>query len=200
MSLDMDDVDKTYKNIAALREMQHSACCRPTSIRAGSSSPSRATRSASGWARFAASAPRPPRRLSRCARSGGPFKNLMDFCTARRQPVDQSARARSADQMRRVRFRPRQPRAPLMAQVEDALKIAQQRRRATRQRIRSDCSALPRARRLPPPPRESGRRMGSQRDAAQLEKETLGFYITAHPLDKYDRELRRRRQADRPPI
>ena len=23
------------------------------------------------------------------------------------------------------------------------------------------------------------------------EKEALGFYITAHPLDKYDRELRR---------
>ena len=40
MSLDMDDIDKTYKNIAALREMRHSRCCRPTSIRAGSSSPS----------------------------------------------------------------------------------------------------------------------------------------------------------------
>ena len=34
MSLDMDDVDKTYKNIAALREMRI-RCCRPTSTIAG---------------------------------------------------------------------------------------------------------------------------------------------------------------------
>ena len=30
-----------------------------------------------------------------------------------------------------------------------------------------------------------------QKEMLKFEKETLGFYITAHPLDKYDRELRR---------
>jgi len=31
----------------------------------------------------------------------------------------------------------------------------------------------------------------AQKEILKFEKETLGFYITAHPLDKYDRELRR---------
>ena len=80
------------------------------------------------------------------------------------------------------------PRAALLALVEDALRITQKAESdAARNQIglfgkRGDTPVLAL--------RETGRGV-AQKEILKFEKETLGFYITAHPLDKYERELRR---------
>ena len=76
-----------------------------------------------------------------------------------------------------------------MAMVEDALKMAQK-AESDAATTRWACSAQPRARRHC---RRRANRSpsGIRKRCCSYEKEALGFYITAHPLDKYDRELRR---------
>src|SRR5262249_38779662 len=80
------------------------------------------------------------------------------------------------------------PRAALMAQVDDALKLAQ---REESDNARNQISlfhqqVMPSA--LSPRGAVSE---WSQHELLSFEKEALGFFITAHPLDRYDRELRR---------
>ncbi len=87
-------------------------------------------------------------------------------------------------------------RAALIAQIEDALKIAQ---RAESDAVKNQISLFgksnePAALTLREPVEE-----WPQKDLLKFEKEALGFYITAHPLDKYDRELRRDRASLPPP-
>ena len=78
-----------------------------------------------------------------------------------------------------------------MAQAEDTLKLAQKAEsdRAQGQGGLFGGAASPRA--LPPPRGPVAE--WDQKETLRNEKETLGFYITGHPLDKYDRELRRLR-------
>ena len=78
-------------------------------------------------------------------------------------------------------------RATLFAQIEDSLKIAQREQSdAAKNQIGLFGKPPPRNCRLPGV-RPSWN--GAHKEKLKLEKETLGFYITAHPLDKYEREL-----------
>jgi DNA polymerase-3 subunit alpha len=82
-------------------------------------------------------------------------------------------------------------RAGLMAQAEDALKLAQKAEsdRAQGQGGLFGGAASPQALQPPRGPVAEW----DQKETLRYEKEALGFYITGHPLDKHDRELRRLR-------
>ena len=110
MSLDMDDVDKTYKNIAALRDMKIAMLppdvnqsrvkftVADDAIRFGLAA-IRGVGSKPGEAIIAEREAK--RRRSRV---------MADFCMRVGTQLDQPARARRADQVRRVRFTERSAR------------------------------------------------------------------------------------------
>ncbi len=186
MSLDMDDTSKTYKNIAALREMRIRVL------------PPDVNRSrvkftvADGAIRFGLGAIRgvgakSAEEIIAVREKGGDFKNLADFCARvgtqllNRRVLEALIKCGAFDFTGIAR-------AALMAQVEDALKIAQ---RAESDAARNQISLFSKS--IEPPaliPRESVAEW-SQKELLGFEKEALGFYITAHPLDKYERELQR---------
>jgi DNA polymerase-3 subunit alpha len=186
MSLDMDDTDKTYKNIAALREMRIAVL------------PPDVNRSrvkftvADGAIRFGLGAIRgigvkSAEEIIAVREKGGDFKSLADFCTRvgtqllNRRVLEALIKCGALDSTG-------MPRAVLMAQVEDALKLAQ---REESDAARNQISLFsPTA--MPPAltPRGSLSEW-PQNELLSFEKEALGFFITAHPLDKYERELRR---------
>ena len=101
MSLDMDDTGKTYKNIAALREMRIAIL--PPDV-----NQSRVKFTVSGEAiRFGLGAIRgvgakSAEEIIAVREQDGAFKNLAGFLHARRHPAAQPPRARSVDQVRRL--------------------------------------------------------------------------------------------------
>src|SRR5271163_1727569 len=187
MSLDMDDVDKAYKNIAALREMRirllppdvnHSGVKFTVSgdaIRFGLGA-IRGVGSKSAEAMIAV------------RQSGGPFKDLLDFCLrvgsqlVNRRVLEALIKCGAFDSISPSR-------APLIAMVEDALKVAQKAESDAAKGQHGLFGAAARPQALPPPRDPVAE--WDQKEMLRNEKEALGFYITAHPLDKYDRELRR---------
>ena len=187
MSLDMDDVDKSYKNIAALREMRI-ALLPPDVNHSG------VKFTVSGEAiRFGLGAIRGVGSKSAEAMiavrlSGGPFKDLLDFCL---RVGTQLVNRRVLEALIKCgAFDSNSPsRAPLMAMVEDALKVAQKAESDAAKGQHGLFGAAARPQALPPPRDPVAE--WDQKEMLRNEKEALGFYITAHPLDKYDRELRR---------
>jgi DNA polymerase III subunit alpha len=187
MSLDMDDVDKTYKNIAALREMRIRLL--PPEV-----NQSGVKFTVAGEAiRFGLGAIRGVGAKSADAiitvrASGGPFRDLLDFChrvgtqVANRRVLEALIKCGAFDSIAPVR-------AALMAQVEDALKIAQKMESdaAKGQRGLFGSAGRPQGLAQPRDPVAPW----DQKEMLRNEKEALGFYITAHPLDKYERKLRR---------
>jgi DNA polymerase III subunit alpha len=188
MSLDMDDVDKTYKNIAALREMRIRLL--PPEI---NQSGVKFT-VASDAIRFGLGAIRGVGTKSAEAiiavrsTSGGPFRDLLDFCqragtqVVNRRVLEALIKCGAFDAISPVR-------AALMAQVEDVLKIAQKAESDAAKGQRGLFGGTARSQNLPPPREPVA--PWDQKEMLRNEKEALGFYITAHPLDKYERELRR---------
>ncbi|MBV8358100.1 MAG: hypothetical protein JO189_09225, partial [Deltaproteobacteria bacterium] len=118
---------------------------------------------------------------------GGDFKNLADFCTRvgtqllNRRVLEALIKCGALD-LTGI------PRAALMAQVDDALKLAQ---REESDAARNQISLF--SQKIMPPALNSRGPINewSQNELLSFEKEALGFFITAHPLDKYERELRR---------
>jgi DNA polymerase III subunit alpha len=186
MSLDMDDTDKTYKNFAALREMRIRVL--PPDINR-----SRVKFTvADGAIRFGLGAIRgvgtkSAEEIIAVREKGGEFKHLADFCTRvgtqllNRRVLEALIKCGALDFIG-------QPRAALMAQVDDALRLAQREESdAARNQI-----SLFNQRAMPPTLAPRGAiSEWPQNELLSFEKEALGFFITAHPLDKYDRELRR---------
>jgi len=186
MTLDMDDADKTYKNIAALREMGIRVL--PPDV-----NESRVKFSVVGDAiRFGLGAIRNVGAKSAEGilaerEASGPFSNLADFCVRvgsnliNRRALEALIKCGAFDSTGLSR-------AALAAQVEDTLRIAQRESGdAARNQIslfgngaRAQLAAAPRT--VPE---------WTTTEMLRYEKEALGFYVTAHPLDKYDRELRR---------
>ena len=186
MSLDMDDTSKSYKNIAALREMRIAIL--PPDV-----NHSRVKFAVAGEAiRFGLGAIRgvgaktAQEIIAVRERSGG-FNNLADFCMrvgttlVNRRVLEALIRSGAFDFSGVSR-------AVMVAQIDDALKITQ--------RAEND-SASPQSGLFGKshdnhslPPRDAVEEW-AQKEMLKYEKETLGFYITAHPLDKFDRELRR---------
>jgi DNA polymerase-3 subunit alpha len=187
MSLDMDDTSKSYKNIAALREMRIAIL--PPDV-----NHSRVKFTVAGDAiRYGLGAIRgvgakTAQEIIAVRDRTGVFKNLADFCMrvgtalVNRRVLEALVRSGAFDFSGGSR-------AVMAAQVEDALKITQ---RAESDAARNQIGLFGKSNALPslPPPREVVAEW-PQKEMLKYEKETLGFYITAHPLDKYDRELRR---------
>jgi DNA polymerase-3 subunit alpha len=186
MSLDMDDTDKTYKNIAALREMRIPVL--PPDVNC-----SRVKFTVSDTAiRFGLGAVRgvgvkSAEEIIAVREKAGDFKNLADFCTRvgtqllNRRVLEALIKCGAMDCTG-------MPRAALMAQVDDALKLAQ--------RTESDAArnqiCLFSQKIMPPALAPRGPvSEWPQHELLSFEKEALGFFITAHPLDKHERELRR---------
>jgi DNA polymerase-3 subunit alpha len=187
MSLDMDDVAKTYKNIASLREMKIPIL--PPDV---NSSGVKFT-VADGSIRFGLGAIRgigakAAQAIIDQRQSGGEFESMVDFCMrvgsqiVNRRVLEALIKCGAFDSTGA-------PRAALMAQAEDALKLAQKAQSdAERNQINLFGGASAAARSLAP--REQPRQWDA-RERLQHEKEVLGFYITGHPLEGHEREILR---------
>lgn len=186
MSLDMDDAAKTYKNIAALREMRIAIL--PPDV-----NHSRVKFTVSDAAiRFGLGAIRgvgakTAEEIIAVRERSGEFTSVPDFCArvgtqiVNRRVLEALVKAGAFDFAGGGR-------AAMVATVEDALKLAQ---RAETDAARNQIGLFGKSAAAPVPrPREPVTDW-PQKEMLKYEKETLGFYITAHPLDKYDRELRR---------
>ncbi len=186
MSLDMDDTDKTYKNIAALREMRIPIL--PPDV-----NQSRVKFTVSGEAiRFGLGAIRgvgakSAEEIIAVRERDGAFKSLDDFCLRigtqllNRRVLEALIKCGAFDFTTMAR-------AALNVLAEDALKIAQ---RAADDAIKNQISLFGKSSKPPALTLREPVEEWPQRELLKLEKEALGFYITAHPLDKYERELRR---------
>ncbi|HLW69403.1 MAG TPA: DNA polymerase III subunit alpha [Candidatus Binataceae bacterium] len=187
MSLDMDETDKTYKNIAALREMRVRVL--PPDV-----NQSRVKFTVSGEAiRFGLGAIRGvgaksgEEIIAVRERGGGEFKSLADFCLRvgaqllNRRVLEALIKCGALDFIGIAR-------AALAAQVDDALKLAQ---RAQDDAVKNQISLFGKSNEPPALMPRAAVAEWPQKELLEYEKETLGFYITAHPLDKYERELRR---------
>ncbi len=187
LTLEMDDQGKTYKNIAALREMKI-AVLPPDMNKSGVkfTVSDGAIRFGLGGIRGVGVKTAEAMIAERDAR--GPFESLMDLCTRvdaqfiNRRVLEALIKCGAFDWTGEAR-------AALVAQLDDLLKLAQ--------RIQSDAARNQiglfggPAAGLAAPPRREPVKEWDAKEKLKLEKETLGFYITAHPLDKYERELAR---------
>jgi len=183
MSLDMDDADKTYKNIAALREMAIKIL--PPDVnqsRVKFTVSAEAIRFGLGGIRGVGA--KTAEAMIAVRETGGAFTGLAEFCLrvgsqlVNRRVLEALIKCGAFDSTG-------SPRAELMAQVEDVLKIAQRSEAAAKNQIGlfgelKAPSLAPRAAVAEWPSKEK----------LKAEKEALGFYITAHPLDPFDREVR----------
>ncbi len=186
MSLDMDDVDKTYKNIAALREMGI-RILPPDVNQSGTKFAVFGDAIRYGLAAIRGVGAKAGETIIAVRESGGPFKGLSDFCLRvgaqhlNRRVLEALIKCGAFDSTGISR-------AEGMARIEDALKVAQR----TEEDQRRNQIGLFGAAGAPPAfaPRSPVPEWG-QAEKLRAEKEALGFYITAHPLDKYEREIRR---------
>jgi DNA polymerase-3 subunit alpha len=186
MSLDMDDTDKTYKNFAALREMRIRVL--PPDInrsRVKFTVTDGAIRYGLGAIRGVGT--KSAEVIIAVREKSGDFKNLVDFCTRagtqllNRRVLEALIKCGALDFTGHTR-------ASLMAQVDDALKLAQRQESDTARNQISLFSQKTMPAALGPRGPVSE---WSQNELLGFEKEVLGFFITAHPLDKYEGELRR---------
>ncbi len=181
MSLDMDDADKTYKNIAALREMRIAIL--PPDI-----NQSRVKFAVSGGAiRFGLGAIRGVGAKTAEAviaerEKSGPFEGPVDFCLrvgaqlVNRRVLEALIKCGAFDFSGIAR-------AALMAQAEDALRLAQ---KAQSDAERNQMGLFGGVAKTASVPRRESVPEWDAKEKLKYEKEALGFYITAHPLDKYE--------------
>ncbi|MFZ0889130.1 MAG: DNA polymerase III subunit alpha, partial [Candidatus Binataceae bacterium] len=184
MSLDMDDANKTYKNIAALREMGIRIL--PPDVnrsRVKFTVADDAIRFGLGGLRGVGA--KTAKAIIAVRTEGGQFIGPADFCQrvgtqlVNRRVLEALVKCGAFDFTGAAR-------AELMAQVEEALKIAQRAEAAAKNQMglfgelkASTLSARVAVAEWP------------AREKLKAEREVLGFYITAHPLDPFERELRR---------
>jgi DNA polymerase-3 subunit alpha len=186
MSLDMDDNSKTYKNIAALRDMRIPVL--PPDV-----NQSRVKFTVAGEAiRFGLGAIRgvgtkPAAEIIAMRECAGAFRGLADFCIRVGSQLINRRVLEALIKCGAFEFTG-YPRAALMAQVEDAIRLAQQEESDAQ---KNQIGLFGKS--IEPPTLQMRGVIAEWPQAVKLkyEKEALGFYITAHPLDKYERELRR---------
>ena len=131
----------------------------------------------------------PVERILQARERDGPFSDLFDFC-ARTDPRKVNRKAIEAlidsgafDGLGTQRWM-------LAASIDDALRVAQQ-NAANRESGMGDLfgervQASPR-----PDVRRHGLRPWTDRERLQRERDTLGLCVSGHPIDEYERELRR---------
>jgi DNA polymerase III subunit alpha len=186
MSLDMDDAAKTYKNIASLREMRITIL--PPDV-----NQSRVKFAvAEGGIRFGLGAIRgvgakTAEAIIAVREQGGRFSTLIDFCMrvgaslVNRRVLEALIKCGAFDSLNVAR-------AALMAQADDALRLAQ---KAQEDAAKNQMGLFGGKVKIPDMPRRERIPEWDQHEQLKFEKEALGFYITAHPLDKFERELAR---------
>ncbi len=182
MSLEMDDTNKTYKNIAECR------------LRGIPVLPPDVNESDEGFTvsgetiRFGLGAVKgvgsKAIEVIQAARQDGPFTNLYDFCTrvrgsqVNKRVLESLIKCGALDSLNASR-------AQLMAGLEDALRWADQKTNGAGNGAQLGLFAS-----------TAGKNGASHPDLPQVaewtdidklrnERETLGFFITGHPLDKY---------------
>jgi DNA polymerase III subunit alpha len=122
--------------------------------------------------------------------SGGPFSDLWDFCRridlhkANRRVLEAMIRAGALDGLGANR-------ATLMAQLPLALKLAEQDRESAAAGQVDLFGALEPSCRRTPDPQVAGevREEWEEDQRLQGEKETLGLYLTGHPINRFDGEI-----------
>ncbi|HUO05588.1 MAG TPA: DNA polymerase III subunit alpha [Candidatus Binataceae bacterium] len=186
MSLEMDDTDKTYKNIAALRDMKIAIL--PPDV-----NQSRVKFAVTGDAiRFGLGAIRgvgakTAEAIIEMREKDGPFTGIAEFCIrvganlVNRRVLEALIKCGAFDSVAG-------PRAALMAQSEQALKLAQ---KESSDAAKNQIGLFGAAGKSPQLQSREAVAEWDSKEKLKYEKEALGFYITAHPLDKYDRELAR---------
>jgi DNA polymerase-3 subunit alpha len=184
MSLDMDDAGKTYKNIAAVREMRI-AVLPPDVNHSGVKFTVNGETIRFGLGAIRGVGIKTAEQII-SARRNGPFKDPADFCrrlgtqTVNRRVLEALIKCGAFDFTGMAR-------AAMFAQIDDVLKLAQ---RAEDDAARNQMGLFGKSLEAPSLPRETIAEWAAK-ERLKFEKEALGFYITAHPLDKYERELRR---------
>ncbi len=187
LSLEMDDQAKTYKNIGALRELGI-AILPPDVNQSGVK-----FTVADGGIRFGLGGVRgvgvkTAEGIIDARAANGPYKGLLDVCEragaqfVNRRVLEALIKSGAFDWAGETR-------SALMAQVEDVLKVAQ-RMQSDAEKNQMGLFGGPATKPAPIPRREPVPRW-TPREQLKYEKEALGFYVTAHPLDKYERELSR---------
>lgn len=127
------------------------------------------------------------------ARCAGPFESLMDFCSrvdmrsVNKRAMEALVRAGALDSM--ARGSTDQVRATLMASLPETVQAAEQ---ASRNQAAGVADLFGE---IAPPATPSGQgnmttaRPWTQKQRLSAEKETLGLYLSGHPIDEYLQEL-----------
>ncbi|HEY2104625.1 MAG TPA: DNA polymerase III subunit alpha [Candidatus Binataceae bacterium] len=185
-SLDMDDVDKTYKNIAALRDMRIKLLppdvnqsrvkftVMPDAIRFGMG----AIRGVGVKTAEAIIAAR---------EAGGRFTSLTDLCM-RADPQQLNRKVLEALVKCGAFDSTGITRAEANAQIEDALKLVARRADPAGANQMGLFGAMAPALRVAP---RGPLVQWDLKELLRAEKEALGFYVTAHPLDKFTGQIGR---------
>jgi DNA polymerase-3 subunit alpha len=184
-SLEMDDTGRTYKNIAALREMGIRIL--PPDINQSGvkfTVDGEAIRFGLGAVRGVGA--KTAQALVDERQANGLFKDLADCCirlgtqTLNRRTLEALIKCGAFDSTGISR-------AGAMAQLDSLLKMAQRRDASIHRNQMGLFGQVSFDPVIDPPPTVAE---WADKEKLKAEKEALGFYITAHPLDKYERALR----------
>jgi DNA polymerase-3 subunit alpha len=187
LSLEAADTDSTYKNIAECRAS--GIAILPPDV-----NQSREDFTAAGTAiRFGLGAVKgvgsKAIEFILAARANGPFTGLHDFCLrvrsqqVNRRVVESLIACGAYDSLERSRAR-------LLAALDDVLRWASLRaeeRDSPQMGLFAGASAAG----IASPPALPATAAWSAEEELRRERETLGFFITGHPLDRYEHDLRR---------
>src|SRR5690606_3146429 len=133
----------------------------------------------------------PVQSIIEARRSGGPFKNLFDFCArvdlkrVNKRALEALIRAGALDHIGPSRAR-------MMSSINEAVQRAdQQSRNESAGMIDLFGSMVPEAGDDDVYSASRGVPEWSDKERLRQEKETLGLYLTGHPFDEYEKEIRR---------
>ncbi len=133
----------------------------------------------------------PVQSIIEARRSGGPFKNLFDFCArvdlkrVNKRALEALIRAGALDHIGPSRAR-------MMSSINEAVQRAdQQSRNESAGMIDLFGSMVPEAGDEDVYSASRGVPEWSDKERLRQEKETLGLYLTGHPFDEYEKEIRR---------
>ncbi|HEY7776216.1 MAG TPA: DNA polymerase III subunit alpha, partial [Kineobactrum sp.] len=135
----------------------------------------------------------PVENLLRAREEGGPFRDLFDFCArtdprkVNRRAIEALIRAGAFDSLGTSRW-------VLVAALEDALKTAEQsanNRDCGIADLFGEVIASPADHNTDPYVAFQGARPWTGKERLGGEKDTLGLYVTGHPIDEYEQEVRK---------
>jgi DNA polymerase-3 subunit alpha len=184
LSLEAGDIDSTYKNMAECRE-------RNIPVLPPDVNQSRADfTAAAGTIRFGLGAVKglgaKAIETILAAREEGPFTSLHDFCLrvrsqlVNRRVAESLIKCGAFDSVERNR-------AQLLASLDDVMRWATSR---AEERASSQIGLFGAAADSAPPPLAAGGAWGPDEEL-HAERETIGFFITGHPLDRHLKDLKR---------